>query len=42
MKRECEFIREVGIDEARGEQIAWELLQSGHYVFAANSATLYR
>ena len=40
MKRECEFIREVGIAE-HVEQIAWELLQSGHYVFAANSATLY-
>ena len=40
MKRECEFIREVGIEE-RVEQIAWELLQSGHYLFAANSATLY-
>ena len=40
MKRECEFIREVGIDE-HVEQIAWELLQSGHYLFAANSATLY-
>ena len=40
MKRECEFIREVGI-EKHVEQIAWELLQSGHYLFAANSATLY-
>ena len=40
MKRESEFIREVGI-EKHVEQIAWELLQSGHYVFAANSATLY-
>ena len=40
MKRECEFIREVGIKE-HVEQIAWELLQSGHYLFAANSATLY-
>ena len=40
MKWECEFIREVGI-EKHVEQIAWELLQSGHYVFAANSATLY-
>ena len=38
--RECEFIREVGI-ENHVEQIAWELLQSGHYLFAANSATLY-
>ena len=40
MMRECEFIREVGI-EKHVEQIAWELLQSGHYLFAANSATLY-
>ena len=40
MTRECEFIREVGI-EKHVEQIAWELLQSGHYLFAANSATLY-
>ena len=40
MKRECEFIREVGI-EKHVEQIAWELLQSGHYLFAANSAVLY-
>ena len=40
IKRECEFIREVGI-EKHVEQIAWELLQSGHYLFAANSITLY-
>ena len=40
MKRECEFIKEVGI-EKHVEQIAWELLQSGHYLFAANSVTLY-
>ncbi|RKU38580.1 hypothetical protein C6496_05790 [Candidatus Poribacteria bacterium] len=40
MMRECEFIREVGIKE-HVEQIAWELLQSGHYLFAANSGTLY-
>ncbi len=40
MARECEFIREVGI-EKHVEQMAWELLQSGHYLFAANSATLY-
>ena len=40
MKRECEFIREVGI-EKHVEQIAWELLQSGYHLFAANSATLY-
>ena len=40
MARECEFIRELGI-EKHVEQIAWELLQSGHYLFAANSVTLY-
>ena len=40
MMRECEFIREVGI-ETHVEQIAWELLQSGHCLFAANSITLY-
>ncbi len=40
MRRECEFIRELGVQE-HVEQIAWELLQSGHYLFAANSATLY-
>ena len=40
MTRECEFIREVGI-EKHVEQIGWELLQSGHCLFAANSATLY-
>ena len=40
MARECEFIRELGVQE-HVEQIAWELLQSGHYLFAANSATLY-
>lgn len=40
MQRECKFIREVGIDK-HVEQIAWELLQSGHYLFAANSITLY-
>ena len=40
MRRECEFIRAIGIKE-HVEQIAWELLQSGHYLFAANSITLY-
>ncbi|MDE0012192.1 MAG: HAD-IA family hydrolase [Candidatus Poribacteria bacterium] len=40
IKRECEFIRELGIQE-HAEQIAWELLQSGHFLFAANSGTLY-
>ena len=41
MMRECEFIREVGI-ENHVEQIAWELLQSaGHPLFAANNTILY-
>ena len=40
MVRECEFIRELGIREYV-EQIAWELLQSGHPLFAATNATLY-
>ena len=36
----CEFIRELGVDE-HAEQMAWELLQAGHSLFAANVATLY-
>ena len=41
MKQECEFIRELGIQE-HVEQIAWELLQSaGHPLFAANRTILY-
>ena len=40
VKRECEFIRELGVHE-HVEQMAWELLQSGHFLFAANSGTLY-
>lgn len=36
----CEFIRQLGIQEY-ADQIAWELLQSGHSLFAANVATLY-
>ena len=41
MMRECEFIREVGI-ENHVEQIAWELLQfAGHPLFAANNTILY-
>ena len=40
MMRQCEFIRELGIQE-HVEQIAWELLQSGHPLFAATNATLY-
>ena len=40
MMRECEFVRELGIQE-HVEQIAWELLQSGHPLFAASNAKLY-
>lgn len=40
VKRQCEFIRELGVHEY-ADQIAWELLQSGHFLFAANSGTLY-
>lgn len=40
VKRQCEFIRELGVHEY-AEQMAWELLQSGHFLFAANSGTLY-
>ena len=40
MMRECEFVRELGI-QAHVEQIAWELLQSGHPLFAASNAKLY-
>jgi len=40
VKRQCEFIRELGVHEY-GDQIAWELLQSGHFLFAANSGALY-
>lgn len=40
MMRQCEFIKELGIQE-HVEQVAWELLQSGHPLFAATNATLY-
>ena len=40
MDRQCEFIRKLGIEE-HVEQIAWELLQSGHPLFAVTNATLY-
>ena len=40
MMRECEFVRELGIQE-HVEQVAWELLQSGHPLFAASNAKLY-
>ena len=36
----CEFIRELGVEE-HAEQMAWELLQAGHSLFAANVATIY-
>ena len=36
----CEFIRELGVKE-HADQIAWELLQAGHSLFAANVASLY-
>lgn len=35
-----EFIRQLGV-ETYIEQMAWELLQAGHSLFAANVATLY-
>ena len=38
--RECQFVRELGIHE-HVEQIAWELLQSEHYLFAASSIQRY-
>ena len=36
----CEFIRKLGVKE-HADQMAWELLQAGHSLFAANVATLY-
>ncbi len=36
----CEFIKALGVQE-HVEQVAWELLQSEHSLFAANAATLY-
>ncbi len=36
----CEFVRELGV-QAHAEQMAWELLQAGHSLFAANVASLY-
>ena len=36
----CKFVRQVGVQE-HAEQMAWELLQAGHSLFAANVATLY-
>ena len=41
VRRECEFIKELGIHE-HVEQIAWELLQfAGHPLFASNNTILY-
>ena len=40
VRRECEFIRELGIQE-HVEQMAWELLQSGHPLFSVSNAKLY-
>ena len=36
----CEFVRQLGVQE-HAEQMAWELLQAGHSLFAANVASLY-
>ena len=36
----CTFIQELGVKE-HADQMAWELLQAGHSLFAANVATLY-
>ncbi len=36
----CEFIRQLGVKE-HADQMAWELLQAGHSLFAANVASLY-
>jgi HAD superfamily hydrolase (TIGR01549 family) len=38
--RECEFLTELGV-QAHVEQIAWELLQSGHPLFGVTNAVLY-
>lgn len=38
--RECEFLTELGV-QAHVEQIAWELLQSGHPLFGVTNAILY-
>ena len=40
MMRQCEFIKELGI-QAHVEQMAWELLQSGHPLFSVSNAKLY-
>ncbi len=38
--RECEFLTKLGV-QAHVEQIAWELLQSGHPLFGVTNAILY-
>ena len=40
MMQECEFVRTLGIQE-HVEQVAWELLQFGHPLYAAVNAKLY-
>ena len=40
INRECNFIRKLGIQD-HVEQIAWELLQSGHPLFSVTDAKLY-
>ncbi|MYF99921.1 HAD-IA family hydrolase [Candidatus Poribacteria bacterium] len=40
VKSYCEFIRQLGVRE-HADQMAWELLQAGHSLFAANVASLY-
>ena len=41
VERECEFIRELGVQE-HVEQMAWELLQfAGHPLFGVTNAILY-
>lgn len=40
VKSYCEFIRQLGVRD-HAEQMAWELLQAGHSLFAANVASLY-
>ena len=38
--KECEFLRELGVQE-HVDQMAWELLQSGHPLFGVTNAMLY-
>lgn len=40
VKSYCDFIRQLGVKE-HADQMAWELLQAGHSLFAANVASLY-